>query len=212
MRSQHSVEPSVFLRCTLFQIMMLEEYIHWFRQSYNFFFFDRIFRKHTKMKLAPREIEKLMLHNAGELAQKRLARGLRLNHVEAVALIATQVYEFLHLHLLLLPVFFWLFSCEVSYSLFRAVCSYDSFDYFFFLNFVSCGCWFGVFFTFLLLFVVYRIYYFHHVISVRYTELWTSFVGAGWACVSVFDAPMFVYLIYVLLDYWVDIGVRPGWG
>ncbi|KAI3467679.1 hypothetical protein Pfo_024342 [Paulownia fortunei] len=46
------------------------------------------------MKLAPREIEKLMLHNAGELAQKRLARGLRLNHAEAVALIATQILEF----------------------------------------------------------------------------------------------------------------------
>ncbi|XP_057776932.1 urease [Salvia miltiorrhiza] len=46
------------------------------------------------MKLAPREIEKLMLHNAGELAQKRLARGLRLNHAEAVALIAAQILEF----------------------------------------------------------------------------------------------------------------------
>ena len=44
-----------------------------------------------KMKLAPREIEKLGLHNAGYLAQKRLARGLRLNYTEAVALIATQV-------------------------------------------------------------------------------------------------------------------------
>ncbi|EPS69592.1 urease [Genlisea aurea] len=43
------------------------------------------------MKLSPRETEKLMLHNAGVLAQKRLARGLRLNHAEAVALIATQV-------------------------------------------------------------------------------------------------------------------------
>ncbi|VFQ69915.1 unnamed protein product [Cuscuta campestris] len=42
------------------------------------------------MKLAPREIEKLMLHNAGHLAQKRLARGLLLNYTEAVALIATQ--------------------------------------------------------------------------------------------------------------------------
>ncbi|KAK4429704.1 Urease [Sesamum alatum] len=47
------------------------------------------------MKLAPRETEKLMLHNAGELAQKRLARGLRLNHAEAVALIATQILEFI---------------------------------------------------------------------------------------------------------------------
>ncbi|RAL42969.1 hypothetical protein DM860_009751 [Cuscuta australis] len=46
------------------------------------------------MKLAPREIEKLMLHNAGHLAQKRLARGLLLNYTEAVALIATQVLEF----------------------------------------------------------------------------------------------------------------------
>ncbi|KAG4989990.1 hypothetical protein JHK85_032973 [Glycine max] len=46
------------------------------------------------MKLSPREIEKLDLHNAGYLAQKRLARGLRLNYVETVALIATQILEF----------------------------------------------------------------------------------------------------------------------
>lgn len=43
------------------------------------------------MRLAPREEEKLMLHSAGFLAQKRLARGLQLNYTEAVALIATQV-------------------------------------------------------------------------------------------------------------------------
>lgn len=36
-----------------------------------------------------------MLHNAGFLAQKRLARGLRLNHPEAVALIATVLLEFI---------------------------------------------------------------------------------------------------------------------
>ncbi|KAI3795223.1 hypothetical protein L1987_37872 [Smallanthus sonchifolius] len=48
------------------------------------------------MRLAPREVEKLMLHNAGYLAQKRLARGLRLNYTEAVALIATQILEFVH--------------------------------------------------------------------------------------------------------------------
>src|SRR6266487_458307 len=47
------------------------------------------------MHLCPREIEKLLLHNAGFLAQKRLARGLRLNHPEAVALIAAQVLEFI---------------------------------------------------------------------------------------------------------------------
>src|SRR5215813_9317578 len=45
------------------------------------------------MHLTPHEIEKLMLHNAGFLAQKRLARGLRLNYPEAVALIATQLLE-----------------------------------------------------------------------------------------------------------------------
>jgi len=47
------------------------------------------------MHLTPREIDKLMLHNAGFLAQKRLARGVRLNQPEAVALIATQLLEFI---------------------------------------------------------------------------------------------------------------------
>lgn len=45
------------------------------------------------MHLTPREIDKLMLHQAGFLAQKRLARGLRLNYPEAVALISTQLLE-----------------------------------------------------------------------------------------------------------------------
>jgi urease subunit gamma/beta len=47
------------------------------------------------MHLTPREIDKLVLHQAGFLAQKRLARGLRLNYVEAVALISTQLLEFI---------------------------------------------------------------------------------------------------------------------
>jgi urease subunit gamma/beta len=47
------------------------------------------------MHLTPHEIEKLLLHNAGFLAQKRLARGLSLNYPEAVALIATQLLEFI---------------------------------------------------------------------------------------------------------------------
>ena len=47
------------------------------------------------MHLTPREVDKLILHQAGFLAQKRLARGLRLNYVEAVALIATQLLEFI---------------------------------------------------------------------------------------------------------------------
>ncbi|MGA2247274.1 MAG: urease subunit gamma [Verrucomicrobiota bacterium] len=45
------------------------------------------------MHLSPREIDKLLLHNAGFLAQKRLARGLRLNHPEAIALIAAVILE-----------------------------------------------------------------------------------------------------------------------
>jgi urease subunit gamma/beta len=47
------------------------------------------------MHLTPHELDKLTLHQAGFLAQKRLARGLQLNHPEAVALIATQILEFI---------------------------------------------------------------------------------------------------------------------
>lgn len=47
------------------------------------------------MHLSPRDIDKLLLHNAGFLAQKRLARGLTLNYPESVALIATQLLEFI---------------------------------------------------------------------------------------------------------------------
>ena len=47
------------------------------------------------MHLTPHELDKLALHQAGYLAQKRLARGLRLNYPEAVALISTQVLEFI---------------------------------------------------------------------------------------------------------------------
>ena len=46
------------------------------------------------MHLTPHELDKLTLHQAGVLAQKRLARGVRLNAPEAVALIATQILEF----------------------------------------------------------------------------------------------------------------------
>ncbi|MBC6990344.1 urease subunit beta [Hymenobacter sp. BT491] len=47
------------------------------------------------MHLSPKDIDKLVLHNAGVVAQKRYARGLRLNYPEAVALIATQLLEFI---------------------------------------------------------------------------------------------------------------------
>ncbi|RHY26924.1 hypothetical protein DYB32_007160 [Aphanomyces invadans] len=45
------------------------------------------------MRLSPREVEHLQLHQAGVVAQKRLARSLRLNYVETVALIASQCLE-----------------------------------------------------------------------------------------------------------------------
>ncbi len=45
------------------------------------------------MHLTPREIEKLMVFTAGEVARKRRARGLELNYPEAVALITSEVLE-----------------------------------------------------------------------------------------------------------------------
>jgi len=45
------------------------------------------------MHLQPRELDKLLLHGAGSLAQKRLARGLRLSYPEAVALVAAVLLE-----------------------------------------------------------------------------------------------------------------------
>jgi urease gamma subunit len=45
------------------------------------------------MHLTPREIDKLLIFSAGELARKRRARGLRLNHPEAVALITSEILE-----------------------------------------------------------------------------------------------------------------------
>ncbi len=45
------------------------------------------------MHLTPREQEKLMLFLAGELAQKRKSRGLKLNYPEAIALISAQLIE-----------------------------------------------------------------------------------------------------------------------
>ena len=47
------------------------------------------------MHLAPKDLDKLILHQAGFVAQKRYARGLLLNYPEALALIATQLLEFI---------------------------------------------------------------------------------------------------------------------
>jgi urease gamma subunit len=43
--------------------------------------------------LTPREVDKLLIFTTGELARKRRARGLKLNHPEAVALITSEVLE-----------------------------------------------------------------------------------------------------------------------
>ena len=45
------------------------------------------------MLLTPTELERLTIFSAAELARKRRARGLRLNHPEAVALIADEILE-----------------------------------------------------------------------------------------------------------------------
>ncbi|MFN3211084.1 MAG: urease subunit gamma [Roseovarius sp.] len=45
------------------------------------------------MQLTPREKDKLMVAMAAEVARKRLARGVRLNYPEAIALITDAVVE-----------------------------------------------------------------------------------------------------------------------
>ena len=45
------------------------------------------------MRLTPREIEKLMVHSAGELAKQRKNKGLKLNYVEAEAYIVSELME-----------------------------------------------------------------------------------------------------------------------
>ena len=45
------------------------------------------------MHLSPREQEKLLIYVAGQLAKDRKARGLKLNHPEAVAYITASILE-----------------------------------------------------------------------------------------------------------------------
>lgn len=45
------------------------------------------------MQLTPREKDKLLIAMAAEVARKRLARGVKLNHPEAIALISDFVVE-----------------------------------------------------------------------------------------------------------------------
>ena len=45
------------------------------------------------MHLSPREQEKLLLFLAGELTEKRKAKGLKLNYPEAIALLSSHLQE-----------------------------------------------------------------------------------------------------------------------
>ncbi|MBD0716046.1 urease subunit gamma [Streptomyces sp. CBMA370] len=45
------------------------------------------------MYLSPHEQERLLIHVAADVAEKRRARGVRLNHPEAVALVTAHVLE-----------------------------------------------------------------------------------------------------------------------
>ena len=45
------------------------------------------------MKLTPREKDKLLIFTAALVAERRLARGLKLNHPEAVALLSAAIME-----------------------------------------------------------------------------------------------------------------------
>ena len=45
------------------------------------------------MRLNPKEQEKLMLHMAGMLAKERKDRGLKLNYVESVAYISSELLD-----------------------------------------------------------------------------------------------------------------------
>eukprot|EP00547_Thalassionema_nitzschioides_P015103 CAMPEP_0194242528 /NCGR_PEP_ID=MMETSP0158-20130606/8034_1 /TAXON_ID=33649 /ORGANISM="Thalassionema nitzschioides, Strain L26-B" /LENGTH=922 /DNA_ID=CAMNT_0038977635 /DNA_START=1 /DNA_END=2766 /DNA_ORIENTATION=+ len=52
-----------------------------------------ILQSRRRLHLTPRELDHLTLHQVGRLAQYRLARGLRLNHPEAVGLLTMQMME-----------------------------------------------------------------------------------------------------------------------
>jgi urease gamma subunit len=45
------------------------------------------------MHLTPREIDKLLIFTAAEVARRRQQRGLKLNHPEAIALISAELLE-----------------------------------------------------------------------------------------------------------------------
>src|SRR5271167_762171 len=50
-------------------------------------------RRERAMHLSPQERDKLLIHVAADLARARRARGLKLNHPEAVALLTSHLLE-----------------------------------------------------------------------------------------------------------------------
>src|SRR5712675_2152434 len=56
-------------------------------------YYGKTHRENGNMHLTPREIDKLLIATAAELARKRRARGLRLNYPEALALITGEILE-----------------------------------------------------------------------------------------------------------------------
>src|SRR5437667_5669790 len=47
----------------------------------------------TAMQLTPREFDKLLIYMMAEVAQKRLAQGIKLNYPEAVAIISAKALD-----------------------------------------------------------------------------------------------------------------------
>ncbi len=45
------------------------------------------------MRLTPKELDRLTVFTLAELARRRRARGLKLNHPEALAIICDEIYE-----------------------------------------------------------------------------------------------------------------------
>jgi urease subunit gamma len=54
---------------------------------------DELVQEEHRMELTPREKDKLLIFTAALLAERRKARGLKLNYPEAVALISAAVME-----------------------------------------------------------------------------------------------------------------------
>ncbi len=46
------------------------------------------------MRLTPREMDRLTIFTAAELARRRRGRGVKLNHPEAIALICDEIMEY----------------------------------------------------------------------------------------------------------------------